>query len=255
MTPGGRRRLARFVIEGTRLHERALRAGIRIDRTVVAQSFVESTAARPRELLEQLRAAGTVVHVAPDHVLAELTEGRSIGAVVGLAALAAAPPLEAILAAAAPRPPVLLVAADVEEPGNVGALVRTALAAGAVAFVASGISDALHPKAVRTSMGSLFRIPIVREEKPELAVERLREAGVRTVGATASGGTPLPDLALDGRPLAVVVGGEAFGLPPAVAGRLDERVTIPMGSEVDSYSVNAAAAIVLYEIRRRSLPS
>jgi TrmH family RNA methyltransferase len=255
MAPTGRRGLARCVIEGLRLHERALRAGVVVDLAIVAEGLARRDEARVRELLERLRARGTRLHRAPDAAIVELAEGRAGAAIVGIARLAPAPPLEEVAGGGKGDPARLLVAADVAEPGNVGALVRTGLAAGVAAFVAAGASDPLHPKAVRTSMGSLFRLPVLRLDSVAEALERLKAAGVRTVGAVASGGTPLPRLPVDRRPIAVVVGREATGLGPQTLARLDDRVTIPMRTRIDSYSVNAAAAIVLYEIERRGWPT
>jgi TrmH family RNA methyltransferase len=246
MAPAARREGRRCVIEGLRLHERALRAGVGVEIAVVAESLADCG------LLERLRAGGTLLHRAPDAAVTRLAEGRAGAPIVGIARLAPQPCLEQIAAGGIGEPVRLLVAADVEEPGNVGALVRTGLAAGVAAFVAAGTSDPLHPKAVRTSMGSLFRLPVIRLGSVEEALGGLGAAGIRTVGAVATGGTPLPRLLVDDRPLAVIVGREASGLAPGALARLDERVTIPMRTPIDSYSVNAAAAIVLYEITRRS---
>jgi tRNA G18 (ribose-2'-O)-methylase SpoU len=99
-------------------------------------------------------------------------------------------------------------------------------------------------------MGSLFRLPLAFFEDAAEVESELRAAGVRTVGATTQGGRSLPRADLSQRRLALFVGSEAFGLPPALLERLDDRVTIPMGSSIDSYSVNAAAAILLYAIGR-----
>jgi TrmH family RNA methyltransferase len=146
---------------------------------------------------------------------------------------------------------ILLVALDVEDPGNVGALVRTALASGAAGFIAVGVSDPHHPKAVRTSMGSLFKIPVLSYPAYGPLMEELRSAGARSFGAVSSGGIPLPEIDTAGNAVALFMGGEAFGLPEAVVSQLDTLVTVPMVSEVDSYSVNAAAAIILYELVAR----
>jgi len=83
----------------------------------------------------------------------------------------------------------------------------------------------------------------------------LGRLGVGTVAAVASGGTPLPELFPQEGPLAVFVGSEAFGLSPDAVARIDQRVTVPMSDAVDSFSVNAAAAIVLYELRRLACAS
>jgi TrmH family RNA methyltransferase len=249
LTPGGRELLGRYVIEGTRLHERALRAGVGVEKALVSRRFRDDGSERARGLLEALERAGCALHVVPDEALTRLTGGRSIGGVLGLVHIPAPLDLGEVLATSGGDRGILLVAADVEDPGNVGALVRTALASGALALIAVGISDPFHPRAVRTSMGSLFKLPIVRCRGLEPLLDRLGALGVTRLGALSRGGTPLPSIESRG-PTAVVLGGEAHGLDSRVRSRMDRLVSVPMPAGVDSLSVNAAAAILLYELRR-----
>ncbi len=248
-SPAERERTRRFLLEGYRLHERAVRAGACVEIVLIGRSAGAAHSPRMQELKVALAAAGTLLVEAPDEVLDELTAGRGGGPLVGIA----------------PMPPdagpsvgtgtgSFLVAADVEDPGNVGAMMRTALAAGCNRFIATGISDPFHPKAVRTSMGSLFRIPVSRIGDSLSAVAMLKQAGVFCVGALSRGGTPLHQAGSlwKGKDTALFLGSEARGLPEPVVDGLDAVVTIPMVEDVDSFSVNAAAAIVLYERFRNS---
>jgi len=234
------------------LHERALRAGARIEGVLLAQSLIDDPAPRPRDLVVQLEACCRRLCVAPDPVLEQLTEGRGLGGCVGLVRIP--DPFDlAGLPTDRDDPPLLLVAVDVEEPGNVGALVRTALASGADGFIGTGLTDPYHPKAVRTSMGSLFKLPLACHRDTMEWIRSVRRAGLQTVGATTASGIALPLAAFSERGSALFVGSEAFGLEAGICSELDLRVTIPMVSEVDSYAVNAAAAIALYEIRRQRM--
>ena len=124
-------------------------------------------------------------------------------------------------------------------------------AGGAAAVVSVGAGDPFHPRSVRTSMGSLFKLPTLRFDTSREAIAALDRLGACKIGAVSSGGSPLPRLDPGDGPIAVIVGSEAFGLEPRLANTLDERVTIPMREGVDSYSVNAAAAILLYELGHR----
>lgn len=251
MTPRGRARLGCFAIEGLRLHERALRSGTSVLRAIAAASLKAGASERVERLLADLEAAGCRIHFAPDEQVAALTGGRKIGAIVGLVPLPRPRPLAEILERRALQPAVVLVAVEVEDPGNVGALVRTALACGAAAFVALGVSDPHHPRAVRTSMGSVFRLPIVRYARPRGLLRDLAALGVLKLGAVSSGGVAPSEQTPDAACIAIFLGSEAFGLPAALVRSMDRLLTVPMEPGVDSLSVNAVAAVLLYDIRRR----
>lgn len=243
-TRAGRARLGACSLEGTRLFERALRSGTQLRQVLVGQAVLDRPGERERELLMSLAEAGVAYQALPDEVLAEATGGRSLGGFLGLAEL----PLVRALADVLVRAPeaLLLGAVGLDDPGNVGALVRTAHASGAAALLAVGCTDPFHPRAVRTSMGSIFRLPVL--EFPELgeALAALREAGVHSWGSVCEGGQSLRDLGPRDGPRAMFLGSEAFGLAPAEHQHFDGLVSIPMPPGVDSLSVNAAAAVLLY---------
>jgi len=250
-TPAGRRVTGRLVVEGTRLHERALRAGRTPDRVLAGRSLLDRPTAREAALLGSLAAAGTRILPVDDAEIARLNDGRGGGAVVGLVPIPASCAPAAMLAAA-PPPAVLVLLAGIDDPGNVGALARTALAAGAAGVVAAAPADPFHPRAVRTSMGAVLKIAIAIADDAGAAIDDLRASGVRVIAAVSDGGTALPRFDWGPGPVAVALGSEAFGLDPAILARADARTTVPMAGTVDSFSVNAAAAVLLYEaIARR----
>jgi TrmH family RNA methyltransferase len=222
-----------------------------VEAALVGESLLRDADGRSRRLVEHLRGAGTRVCPAPDDALDGLTEGRGLGAIVGLVPMPEPAPIERLLDPATGGRPVLLVAVEVEDPGNVGALCRTALASGAAGLVTVGISDPYHPRAVRTSMGSLFKLPIARSRTLREVLAELRAHGATTVAAVSTGGAPLPGEDPGPGPVAVLVGREAFGLSQEALAAVDRRVSIPMATGVDSFSVNAAAAILLYELLGR----
>ena len=213
---------------------------------MIGEDLLESTRDRERALVKELRSRGDLeLHVAPGEALVDRLGGRTYGELLGFVRLGEEAPLHDPPGAAGPW----LVVHDAEDPGNVGALVRTAHAAGAAGLVALGRTDPYHPKAVRTSMGSLFRLPLLRRGDEGAWLAEARGAGLHTVGAVARGGTPLPEYARPRGGLALHVGSEAFGLPEAFAGELDARVTIPQREDADSFSINAAAAILCHALR------
>jgi TrmH family RNA methyltransferase len=139
----------------------------------------------------------------------------------------------------------------VQDPGNVGALLRTAEAAGASgAYVTAGSADAFSWKALRGSMGSAFRLPHVRVRAAAPVIERLRAAGVRLVG-TGKDAPVAHDRADWSGAVALFLGSEGSGLPAEVQDALDARVAIPMASGVDSLNVAVAAGVLLFEAARQ----
>jgi TrmH family RNA methyltransferase len=245
----GRGQLGCFAIEGIRLVERGLRAGASIEHLVAARSFLQAPDPRCVTLLETIKAAKIPLHVVADGIVEEFTGPRSIGAVIGLVRIPEETSLSTILSREGSRSLRLLIGVDIEDPGNVGALVRTALASGAAAFISVGITEPYHPRAVRTSMGSLYKLAILHRQHLESLQQELRDAEVLTVGAVSSGGSSPETIARHEGHLALCLGSEAFGLSPGVLESLDRQVTIPMKHGVDSYSVNAAAAVLLYALR------
>jgi RNA methyltransferase, TrmH family len=248
-TAKGRAEAGAFAAEGRRLLERALRAGW-CPRSVL----VGEAAAREPELgalLQRWEAPGRSARRVPDAELLELAEGRRAGLVTSLFELPAGLAVSALLAQPAP-PAVFLVVIDVEEPGNVGALLRTALACGAAGVIMVGSTDPFHPKAVRTSLGSLFKLPISRATASEL-LGQLRAAEVHTLAAVAREGEALHRAAWPRGSAALLVGNESRGLGEHWRAGADARVSIDLCRAVDSFCVNAAAAICLYEVQRRLL--
>jgi TrmH family RNA methyltransferase len=238
----GRQQTGHFALEGVRLHERALRAGVPLRFVFCSERFATSADPRTVALRADLAAAGVVCHVVPPELLTPFTGERGLGEIVGVAALpdsADYPPFPG-------TPPFLLILADIVDPGNVGALIRTAHALGVSGVIAVGVSDPWHPRAVRTSMGSLFRLPILTAPAPGPLLARLAEEGVQRVAAFSADGIPLPAAVFSRHGRALCVGNEYAGLPEESRNAFDLCVTIPMSPDIDSFSVNAATAILLY---------
>jgi TrmH family RNA methyltransferase len=149
------------------------------------------------------------------------------------------------------KPPALLViCADVRDPGNAGTVIRTADAAGAVGVVLAGHSvDLYNPKTVRASVGSVFHLPIALEPDPAVAVGAARAAGYTVLAADGAGESDL-FLADLSRPTAWLFGNEAWGLPDDLAALADQRVAIPIHGRAESLNLSTAAAVCLYASAR-----
>jgi TrmH family RNA methyltransferase len=150
---------------------------------------------------------------------------------------------------------LLLVLVSVRDPGNAGTLIRSAVAAGAGAVVfAEDSVDPFGPKTVRSSAGMLFHVPIVGGASLADVHEMAKERRLVTVGADANASTEHIDADL-AKPVALVVGNEAWGIPEHLRGELDEVVSIAMPGPAESLNVGIAGSILLFEAlrqRRRS---
>jgi RNA methyltransferase, TrmH family len=150
------------------------------------------------------------------------------------------------------RPPALaVVACGLQDPGNLGTMVRSAQAFGASALLTlRNTVSPFNPKAVRSSAGAIFRLPVFTDLDPESILERLRTLGLRILAADRHSSVPLQQADLRG-PVAVLIGQEAAGLDADLSRRADERAAIPISRDTDSLNAAAAASIFLYEAARQ----
>jgi TrmH family RNA methyltransferase len=221
------------LLEGDRLVEDALSAGWRPEVVLVA----ESRESRARELAGR----GLPVRLVADGLLDRVSALETSPGVLAIAPRPEPPPLEALVAARAPR---VLVVAGLADPGNLGALARSAEAAGFRALVvARGGARPFGAKALRGSMGSLLRLAVHEAGGAEEIADALAAGGYRQVAAATRGGTDWRSFDWSG-PLALWVGGET-GIDPEVMGGF-EPVTIPMQGQVESLNVTVATSLLLF---------
>lgn len=237
-----RERRGLTLAEGVRLVEEALAAGVSVRGVAVAPAL-EGTA-RGAALKSRLEALGVPVEPVSDADLTTLAETEHPQGVV-----AVVEPRAWTLAdlPVGPRAVVLVLDA-VQDPGNVGAVARAALGLGAAGLVTlPGTADLANPKALRGSMGALFRLPAVATT-PEALLAWAAAHGV-ALWATALGGESLRAATPHG-PVAVLLGNEGAGIRPEVAAAAERTVTIPLRAGVESLNVAVAAGIFLYEVTR-----
>jgi TrmH family RNA methyltransferase len=146
----------------------------------------------------------------------------------------------------------LVVVVGLQDPGNLGSILRSAEAFGAAGvLLGEGTVSPFNPKVVRGSAGSLFRLPIVRVKLAEALLE-LREKAVRLVATSSHKGIPLPKANLSA-PIAILIGGEGAGVPRDLLAKADEVIAIPHTPQVESLNAGVAASIVLYEVARQKV--
>ena len=148
------------------------------------------------------------------------------------------------------EPDLVVVLADVRDPGNAGTLIRSSLAAGASAVVfTKGSVDPLHPKVARAAAASLFGLPVVSGVELNEALGFLKDSGLSLIGTSAAGSS-VYDADLTS-PIALVLGNEARGLPDEIEARLDSVVGIPMPGPAESLNVSVAGSVLLFEALRQ----
>ncbi|SHI93418.1 TrmH family RNA methyltransferase [Desulfofundulus thermosubterraneus] len=234
-----------FLLEGVRLVEEALSSGWPVKMLVYSPSGSERAAV----LLEAARERGIQLLPVEEKLLAELADTATPQ---GVLAVVEKPgyTLEETLAAG---PSLLLVVDGVQDPGNLGTIIRSADAAGAGGVILfPGTVDLYNPKTIRATMGSLFHLPVAAVREGEDVLVRLKTAGLVLVAGVPAGGIPLPTVDLT-RPLALMVGSEARGLSPELLACADLLATVPMPGRAESLNVAVAASIMLYEAVRQRM--
>jgi TrmH family RNA methyltransferase len=229
-------------IEGLRIVEEAIRSGLRLH----AVFFSESAETRAERLLPQIGAHVETV-VLPDKLFGSAVPSETPQGVAALVRYRQHS-LEDVLGRIQAGP--LVAVAGVQDPGNLGTILRSAEAFGAVGvLLGEGTVSPFNPKVVRGSAGSVFRLPAVRVKLGD-ALALLREQEVRLVATSSHKGTPLPEANLAGS-IALFIGGEGAGVPRDLLAKVDETVAIPHTPQVESLNAGVAASIVLYEIARQ----
>lgn len=241
----------RFIAEGPQaVREAVEHRGDSGEATLIELFATVEAAERYAGIVDAARAAGARVHLAPDEVLAEVSQTVTPQGIVGVCRFLDSP-FEEILAA---KPRLVAVLAHVRDPGNAGTVLRCADAAGADAVVLTDASvDLYNPKSVRASVGSLFHLPVAVGVPVEQAVSGLKSAGVRILAADGAGDDDLDD-ELDagtmGGPSAWVFGNEAWGLPEETRALADAVVRVPIHGRAESLNLATAAAVCLYASAR-----
>jgi RNA methyltransferase, TrmH family len=253
-------------VEGPRLVEEALRSGCRIQAVLFSESG-ERHHERLAPLIDPAEMAFPTLRTT-DRLFEGLADTEHPQGVAALVHPRETSFDDLLRTPASACAPLLVVLAGVQDPGNVGTILRTASAFGATgaATAASGISGTagpFSPKALRASAGAALHLPILAGMSLPMLLAQLKVAGVRTLASSVheSGDSAQPILApweLDWcQPVALLVGNEGAGLPEEVERSADARIRIPMATGVESLNAAAAAAVLFYEAarQRNSVPA
>jgi TrmH family RNA methyltransferase len=238
----GRDKHGLFLAEGIRVVEDLLASAIDLQFALVSTTLGDT--ARGRTLLDALNHATTVKEVT-ERELNDVAETETPQGVLAVARVSEAGLSEVKLASDA----VILVLDAIQDPGNLGTLIRSADAFGAAVVVAlPGTADYWSSKVIRSTVGAAFRIPLVSARENEVW-SWLEQNNVVVCGADMDG-KPIASINLKGR-VAIVVGNEGAGLREQTRAQLTELVSIPMRGHAESLNVAVAAGILLYEFSRR----
>ena len=244
----GRERRGLALAEGVRLVEEALASGVTV-RGAAASPALESTT-RGKALKATLLTRGVQVEDLTDAELEGLADTEHPQGII-----AVIEPKRWTLSDIRMHPGATILVLDgVQDPGNVGTMLRTALGLGAAGLVAlKGTADLTNPKVIRGAMGASFRLPAVTAAPDEfVAWVRLQRAQIWVADAAGETGDRPLARGADRAPVALVVGNEGAGVGPSIEAAADRRIAVPLARGVESLNVAVAAGILLYEVTRVS---
>jgi TrmH family RNA methyltransferase len=235
-----------FLAEGLHLAQEAIQSGVEIEMAVFSAGLL--TSPEGVAIMASIESRGLQLVEVSDPVLQSVQDARTAQPVMLLVRFTPQSPASCI--PTEPDSPLIVVAHGIQDPANLGSLMRTAEAAGATALLSTcGGADLFHPRTVRGSMGSIFRLPVATVELDPL-LELLAERDISTRASRAEGGEIYHSADLTGA-LALFIGGEGAGLPEELCSRLDGCLRIPLMTAVESLAVPAAGAVLLFEAARQ----
>lgn len=240
-----RRREAAFVVQGIQPVWQAIEAQAEIEAIIVAPELLRHPGATA--MVAEQEAAGVRVARLSGELFGRIADREGPA---GLAAIVRAAPLT-LTSLAASADSVFVALHSAGNPGNLGTIIRTASAAGAAGVILIGPSaDPYDPTAVKASMGALFTVPVGTADSAAEFLDWAHRGGVRVAATSARGNVTYWQADLT-PPLAILLGSEGTGLPEDVLAAADLQVAIPMTGTAESLNLAVAAAILLYEVRRR----
>jgi TrmH family RNA methyltransferase len=236
-----------IAIEGEHLLLEAIAAGLTIPAVFVLAGNEHLSARGPSFLERRSLPAGAEIVALPPDIFSSAVSTESPQ---GIAALIDPPAFTLDHILSARDTPLILIAAGLQDPGNLGTLIRSAEAFAATGLITlPGTVSPWNQKALRASAGSVFRLPVIASTEAEIFAA-LESRGIATLAAVATDGEPLTHHDLT-RPTAIILGNEGAGIPPDILRRATARITIPTPGPVESLNAAIAGSILLYEASRQ----
>lgn len=244
--PKTRKKEKAYTIEGVKMVEEALRnkSGVKI--VAASPSLMQH---RGKGLIKLAEQTSINIIWISDRLMDRIAESKTPQPVLAVVKIQEHSEEELL----ARDPKLIIIAHRLQDPGNIGTIIRTAEAVGASGIaVAQNTVDVFHTKSIRASMGSILRLPVVKIGETAAFVKKCRGAGFQVIAMDTEGEKTHFETDMT-KASAVIVGQEGTGLPDEIAKAADIRVRIPMAKTIDSLNVATSAAVVLYEaLRQRS---
>jgi len=240
----------KFLVEGVRFLEEALRENWPLQQVVYTPGLAENP--RGAGLLEALEKQGVPSYAVEDELFAELAETETPQGIMAVAEMSVRPGLDPQLILNGEHD-ILVLVDGVRDPGNLGTIIRCADAYGAGGvLLLKGTVDPYNPKTLRATMGAIFRVPLLQVENPDRLPAALKAGNWKLVAGDPAADKLINHCDLTGR-VVLAVGGEAEGFSGAVGRAFGETARIPMPGRAESLNAGVAAGILLYEAVRQRM--
>jgi len=235
-----------FFIEGIRFVEEALKENISINKVLVSECLEEINGGK--EILKEVNERGYAVFTLPRKLFMEVSDTKSPQGI-----LAVLQDRNCKIQDTYDERNFFIVLEEIQDPGNMGTIIRTADAVGATGVVLSkGCVDVYNPKVLRSTMGSVFHIPICTSEDIFKTLDDMKSKGIKVCAAHIGGDCDYYDMDFTDN-IAVIIGNEANGISGKMKDYADILVKIPMPGKAESLNASVAAGILMYEVLRKRI--
>ena len=238
-----------FVVEGPKMFAEA--PGERVEQVYVSQSFYERSTAFLAQQEKRLAGSGAGIQLVSDSVLRAMSDTKAPQGIVCLVRQAPCSEEDLTRSANDEHPPFCMVLENLQDPGNLGTIVRTAEGAGVTGILLGrGCVDIYNPKVIRSTMGSIYRMPFAYTDDLQGVLREWKSRGIVLCAAHLRGDRIFTDGDYTGG-CAFMIGNESRGLTDELSAMADQLVKIPMQGKVESLNASVAAAILMYEVARQ----